>query len=222
MIRAVSFVLLFLFASQAKAQDCPDFYRFVDFGLKGSDGMIYRGGPLFRAEGFSGEPLLLTDRTVCLPVRETSKDGPGNPIPVVESIAYDPSKGALDLSVLTVSTLDNAAAQAEANAAVHVARLEQTDAIVMRGTHFLCASVIEPFALSCQLASPYPGNIALVIYCDDLRCTMPAMAASERLLVSAAWASDVSYKSTPENAGDEIHRIVLQIHDFLDQLTSTL
>ena len=57
MLRVIASVLFILFASQANAQSCPDYYRFVDFGLKGNDGVIYRGGPTFRAENLSGELL---------------------------------------------------------------------------------------------------------------------------------------------------------------------
>ena len=68
-ICVASLALLFC-ASVASAQSCSDFYRFVDFGLTGSEGATYRGGVVLRAEGFDGAPLLLTDQTVCCNLRD--------------------------------------------------------------------------------------------------------------------------------------------------------
>ena len=104
-----SFLLgVFLFvAGGAAAQSCPDFYRFVDFGLKGQDGIIYRGGTLLRAENTNREALLLTERTTCLDVTILAKDGRGNPVPVVSSINYDPAKTGLGLDELRVTSEQN-------------------------------------------------------------------------------------------------------------------
>lgn len=40
MLRAIASFLLILCASQASPKNCPDFFRFVDFGLGGRDGAI--------------------------------------------------------------------------------------------------------------------------------------------------------------------------------------
>jgi len=43
------------FITSSNAQTCPDYYRFVDFGLEDDSGVMYRGGTLLRAEGFSAD-----------------------------------------------------------------------------------------------------------------------------------------------------------------------
>ena len=221
-LRAIASLLLIFCASQASAQNCPDFFRFVDFGLEGRDGAISRGGPIFRAESLSGQPLLLRDRTECLGVREVSVDGRGNPIPVVTSIQYSPEKTNIDLTELRVAVVDDTETAAEKNARIHRAGLKQSDTEITRGANFFCASFKESLEMSCQLESPYPGNIALVVYCDALQCTMPVLAIDEQILVSAVWASGGSFLSDPATAGPDIFDKIQRIHDFLGPLSSAL
>ena len=49
MHRIIVALLLAVAAQQASAADCPPFYRFVDFGVEGPDGVLRRGGTIFRA-----------------------------------------------------------------------------------------------------------------------------------------------------------------------------
>lgn len=220
MRKTIATLLLMLCATAASADDCPDFYRFVDFGIEGGDGVIYRGGPVLRAESFAGDPILLNAQTKCLPVRDISADGHGNPIPVVTAVNYDPAQTDIDLSDLRVMIAQDAEAMAEKNASAHRATLENADAMVTQGEDFLCARSKGSDDLSCQLVSPYPGNIALVVYCDASHCRMPALAITERLVVAAVWDSNADIVSAPETAGPLIIGKVQQIHDFLDPLSS--
>lgn len=222
MLRFFVFALVTFFASQANAHSCPDFYRFVDFGLTGNDGLTYRGGPTFRAENFNGELLLLEDRTICQDVIEVAKDGHGNPIPVVTSVDYNPEKTGIELQRLRISLVDDTKQTAEKNAEIHQSRLAKPASIVStRGSNFLCVNDKETNHLSCQLVSPYSGNVSLVIYCDTQECRMPVLAMSERMLINAVWKSSDSFLSNPEIAGQEISETVQKIHDFLTPLSAS-
>ena len=138
MLKPLAAVFAILFASHALAEDCPRFYRFVDFGIEGDDGVIYRGGPAFRVEGFDGHLLVHATRTQCLGVRDVLADGHGNPIPVVASIDYDPVRTGADLIALRVAKADDLRTVAEENAAAHRANLEQVGAVETRGESSLC------------------------------------------------------------------------------------
>lgn len=222
MIRAVATIAFIFIASHANAKNCPDFFRFVDFGIKSNDGDIHPRGVVFRAEGFDGQSLILEDRTQCLTVREISKDGHGNPIPIVKSVEYNPERTGIDLIKLSISVSADLKADAEKNARAHRARLEQNGFIQTRGPNFLCLSENSINSLSCQLTSPYPGNYALVVYCNERECTIPVLAAGKEISVSVAWASSETFVNNPEAAGTDIYNKVLKIQDFLNPLTSTL
>ena len=221
-LRVIAAILLVISASQVPAQTCPDFYRFVDFGLKGSDGGVYRGGPTFRAEGFGGQALLLASQTACLDVQDVAKDGRGNPIPVVTRIAYDPEETGIDLTELYVGVAEDIEALAENNARLHRDWQSESDAELTRGPNFLCVRSGTLGEISCQLESPYPGKAALVVYCDARDCTMPVMAISDRLHAIARWDSAESLMNDPHTLGASILDKVQSIHDFLEPLSSDL
>ena len=213
-ICVASLVWLFC-ASVASAQSCPDFYRFVDFGLTGSDGVTYRGGVVLRAEGFDGAPLLLTDQTVCRDVRDLAVDGRGNPIPVVTAIRYDPQAAGVDVVELGVALFEDTAAAAHENAAAHMLKLSDPDVILTRGDDFLCAAVQG--RLSCQVQPPFPNQAPVVAYCAAGLCRMPVMAINNDLAVSAVWTGDVA---DPAAIGADASQTVRQIHDFLVPLSA--
>ncbi len=217
----VSFLFILL-TGQAYAETCPDFYRFVDFGLEGNDGVIYRGGTTLRAESFEGEPLLITAQTRCISVPEEAKDGHGNPIPVVKSINYLPEIAGLGLNEFRVSAVDDTELSANENASRHLSILEQPDTTSTRGSSFLCASSRTQGTFSCQLVSPYPGNIPLVIYCHETQCEMPVLAVNQQLQVSTSWTVPIEFSDDPASAGTMIQKKVQQIHDFLKPLSSAL
>jgi hypothetical protein len=220
MLRVIASFAFIMCASHVSAQNCPDFFRFVDFGLEGRDGQMYRGGTILRAESFGGQPLLIAARTECLVVHETSKDGPGNPIPVVTAINYDPEKLEVDLTELRVFSATDTVAVADDTASAHLAKLDQTGTIITIERDFLCASQKETDVLSCQFVSPYPGGAVLVVHCEASECTMPVLAMNEQLVISATWAH--SGGSQVEATGKDILQKIQQIHDFLDPLTSGL
>ena len=220
MLRMIASFAFIMCASHVSAQNCPDFFRFVDFGLEGRDGQVYRGGTILRAENFGGQPLLIAARTECLEVQETSKDGPGNPIPVVTGINYDPEKIEVTLTELRVFSAIDTVVVADDAASTHLAKLDQTDAIITSGRDFLCASQKETDFLSCQFVSPYPGSAVLVVYCDASECKMPSLAMNEQLVISASWAHRGG--SQVEATSKDILQKIQQIHDFLDPLTSGL
>lgn len=222
MFRAFAFICFIVFTSQAKAENCPDFYRFVDFGLKDTDNKIYRGGTVFRAESFDGDDLLLTQHTQCITVQEISKDGHGNPIPVVKSIHYNPQKADINLEEFNVSAVQNTTITAEDNASAHKARLERDDTTTTQGSSFLCATNRQKDSLSCQLVSPYSGNIALVIYCDTAHCKMPVLAINKQLQVSASWKIEENFLNDPKIAASDMAKKVQQIYDFLKPLSAAL
>lgn len=220
LLRLTIFILALGFASNANAQDCPAFFRFADFGLKTDDGTVYRGGPVFRAEGFDGSPLLLAGGAQCLSVPVLAKDGRGNIVPVVSSISYDPQQTGIALTELRVSSADDAVATADANAAAHLAAMGEAETIVTQGPNYLCAHQSGSLDTSCQIASPYPGNTALVVYCNVVKCNMPVLAINDRIYASAAWArADVGVGDQSDAAQRMLDRIS-QIQGFLAPLAS--
>ena len=210
---------MILLTPQARAEGCPDFFRFVDFGLETPDGTT-RGGPTYRAESFDGQALLIRERTICRDVRDVARDGRGNPIPIVKSINYDPEKTGVDLKELRLQVVDDIASEAEQNAADHLARLENQTVVVRRGSDYLCVSLEEAHEISCQLVSPFGSNLALVVYCDLLECRMPALALNEKTIAVASWLPSQASQSDHEAAVSEILGKVQQIHGFLEPLSS--
>lgn len=194
------------------AAECPDFFRFVDFGMVEGNGTVRRGGTILRAEGFDGASLIAPGASTCREVRDIGRDGHGNPIPVVARLVYDPATTGLDVAELAVTDLGDSLRAAEDAAFNHRARLGRTGVAITRGNRALCAG--EADAISCQVVSPYPGPAPLVVYCDGGACRMPVLAIDGRLGISAAWVG------AGETAGEDIDAMVQAIHRFLAPLTS--
>lgn len=213
------FISLILSNSSASAEGCPDFFRFVDFGLETPDGAL-RGGPTYRAEGFDGRALLIRELTVCSDVRDLASDGHGNPIPIVTSINYDPDITGLDLKELRLTVSEDITSEAEQNAAEHRTNLASQSAIIMRGSHYLCASLEIPDGISCQFISPVGGNIALVVYCDPFECRIPMLALNEKVSAVVTWLPSEASQMDHETAILEMAEKVQQAHDFLAPLSS--
>lgn len=205
-------------ASFANAQECPPFFRFVDFGLIDKKGMLSRGGPLLRGESFEGTTLLAIEETQCEVVRDLASDGHGNPIPVVSSISYDVAKIEFDLTRFHVSVLDNAVASAEENAAPHRERVGRFETV--KGQNSLCAISSESRELSCQVTSPYKIPAPLVVYCGLEFCRMPVMSMDQRVAASAIWAFGDDFWRNPETTGETVFDKVQEIHGFLEPLSS--
>ncbi|MFK7744965.1 MAG: hypothetical protein AB8B47_07920 [Roseobacter sp.] len=214
---AVTFLWM-VCAGAAYGQSCPQFYRFVDFGLQGRNGDIHRGGPLFRAESFEGRSLLLTEQTRCLVVRDIAKDGHGNPIPVVSEVQYDPEKADLALTKLRVFTTPSAADTAARIEQTHLTVLDSVQATVLRGATYVCVQQASSDRISCQVVNPYQQDIALVVFCAQNTCEMPLMAFDAQIAVTAEW-------SIPEVGFDHLGEVVVkrlqQIENFLTPLSST-
>jgi hypothetical protein len=214
MYKFLSCLSFILFATHANATPCPTDYRFVDFGLEGRDGILRRGGTIFRAFTPDGTRLLIRDRSVCREVEEMSVDGRALPIPVVSRIAVDTDIAALEVADLQIMVLQDTITSAEANAAEHRTRLAQTGATITRSQDFLCVSGTETGALSCQVVSPYENNAALVIYCDAQECEMPILVRDDQLGISAKWRPS---KTDPDALGHDISDRIQRIHDFLEE-----
>lgn len=213
-------LLLIFMNSQARAGDCPDFYRFVDFGLEATDGTIHRGGPTYRAEGFDGQALLIRELTECRQVRDLSVDGRGNPVPVVTSVNYNPERTGIELEELRLEAVSDVVEETERAAAEHRSRLEENDAVVTNGSTYLCASSQGSGRFSCQLVSPFGGNLALVVYCTRSDCKVPALAVKANIVVQASWIPSDAATKDPELWAMEIADRVQEIHDFLAPLSS--
>ena len=222
MLRLFCILFLGILSGPLRAQDCPDFFRFVDFGQLDRNIEIHRGGTVFRAESFEGEPLLRAGDTVCLPVSDLAKDGRGNPVPVVSQIEYDPVKTNVDLQHLSISRVTDPADAAIENTRAHLALLDQTGTIVQQGSNFLCASQLDTSTVSCQISSPSGNNLPLVVYCDAALCNMDVMAMNDHLIASATWTmADFDFADLGLVAGDILSR-VQAINAFLTPLTSGL
>ncbi|MEO9819462.1 MAG: hypothetical protein ABJ370_11990 [Paracoccaceae bacterium] len=220
MLKRIILCLGVFFAGPASAQECPHFFRFVDFGLQISDGGFSRGGPILRAESFSGTSLLSKGNTICRTVRDIASDGHGNPIPVVTSMAYDVEKAGLDLLDLHVSFVQDSTVAAETSARTHWKTVDRARTKPLKGQNSLCILSADNSSLSCQLVSPYPGNIALTVYCDASSCKMPVLAMNAHMSASASWAVDDSFWNTPDRAGEEVFNKVQSIFAFLEPLSS--
>ena len=214
-----SLLLIFL-NSPARAADCPDFFRFVDFGLETADGPLQRGGPTYRAEGFDGQALLIRELTTCRKVRDLSVDGRGNPVPVVTSVDYDPEKTGIDLKALRLEAVSDVAAETERAAAEHRSQLEKDTTVVTAGPTYLCASPEGSDRFSCQLVSPFGGNLALVVYCNRAKCRVPALAVKANIIAQAAWVPSEAAVKNHVVWALEIADRVQEIRDFLAPLSS--
>ncbi|MFK7876267.1 MAG: hypothetical protein AB8B71_10875 [Paracoccaceae bacterium] len=223
MMRRAVVVGAFLICAKGVCADiCPDFFRFVDFGLQDRNGTFLRGGVLLRAEGLNGATLVSSGQTVCRDVQDIARDGHGNPIPVVHSLAYDADRLDIDVSELQVSFAIDSRVAAEQAAKPHQDHLATAARRQVRGLTSLCSVSTQSRALSCQLVSPYPGNVALVVYCDEATCHMPSLAIHPQILVEAKWeAPDLDWEN-PQQFGPSLSAKVRSIHTFLKPLTSGL
>jgi hypothetical protein len=212
--------LAILFNSQASAEKCPDFFRFVDFGLEAADGTVTRGGPTFRAESFDGQALLIRELSVCRGVRDLAVDGRGNPVPVVASVNYNPEGTGIDMKELRLMLVDDLASETERGAAAHRAKLERPGAFVTRGSNYLCASLKGSDKISCQLTSPFGGNFALVVYCDALECKMPVLAVKENVIAVSTWLRSKASPGDHKALASEIVEKIQKVHGFLAPLSS--
>jgi hypothetical protein len=213
MYKIAALLFLTALAGHASAQDCPNRYRFVDFGLQNRDGVMRRGGTIFRAFDGQGADLLIPERSICVKVADLATDGRALPIPVVSNIWIDLEKAPTGLTGLQLKAVEDVVAAAEANAELHLAKLNQPDITITRGQSFLCASEAGTPGLSCQLLSPYGGNAPLVVYCDAQSCTMPILGRDEQLIIGSSWHR---VAVDPKAVGVEIAERVQGIHDFLE------
>lgn len=219
MHRLFAILLLALSAGHASAQTCPPFFRFVDFGLSASYGKIYRGGTLVRAEGLDGRALLLHPQTRCLAITDFAKDGPGNPIPIVTIVAYDPDLTGMSLNQLNLRSVKDSHMTATNNLENHLGNLSAEGAEVTRSADFLCVRTL-PENTSCQLTTSYPNLAPLVIYCDAVRCEMPALAIKQNIIVDAMWSIESQQPQSADNIGQTAMARVSAIHAFLGQLSA--
>ena len=215
-MKAALAVLLIAAASPATAE-CPDFYRFVDFGIADDDGTLFRGGPLFRAEDFDGVRLLDDSRTICAEVADTLTDGRGNPIPVVRWIAYDTAKTGLNMVLLEARRERDAPKAAETRLVPHQALLAQAGAAQIRGEDHLC--VKDGNGLSCQLVSPFGTEAPLIVNCLAGYCRSEVIVLSDTIALGAVWRTQGG--SAAEQA-EEISATLQGIADFLAPITSGL
>lgn len=214
-MRSIYLLLIVLFSgSVAIAEDCPPYYRFVDFGLEDRSGVLHRGGHLFRVEGFDGAPMLIRNRTKCRAVPQLAVDGHAHPIPVISQFEYDPALSLPDLRYLRLTANKDVRALAEENAERHRASLRQTEVSTLRSETFLCASFGED--LSCQLQSPYPGNVPLVVYCNAMLCKMPVLGFNAGIFISASWQRRPDAVTDPMATGVRAQKTIQDIQSFLE------
>jgi hypothetical protein len=215
MHRLIAILILMMAASQSVAQNCPDFYRFVDFGLIGRDGSINRGGIVLRAEGFNGDALLISTQTQCLDVRDLAKDGRGNSIPLVSQISYDPNVSTLPFNAISVAVSPDMTARAEAAAVPHRVSLADAETVQTTGPKSLCVRRSDSVNFTCQIAQPYARDAPLIVSCNGTVCEMPVLAITDALYVSASWSINDSMI-----ADAEIVAHVDRLTAFLDPLSA--
>lgn len=215
-------IFLGLCASQSFAQSCPDFYRFVDFGLVDREGVMVRGGVILRAEDFDGSYLILAARSECTDVYDLAKDGRGNPVPVVSEVSFDPEQIGLFLTRLRVATAPDTAILAEQNRAAHASRLTQTNATVVQGPDYVCVQIKDETDTSCQFAAGFQADFPLVVYCDAALCSMPVMAITDRIFVQAEWPSVTAQITDLDGVAAQNLAQLTRIQNLLEPLFSGL
>lgn len=218
MLRFLLIPAFLTLAGQVQAQACPDFFRFVDFGVQDREGRFQRGGPIFRAESLTGRSLLELSATQCRRVAHIASDGHGNPIPVVTRVTYDVDRLDIDLTRLEVSYAEDTEVAAFENARMHRRHLRQAASV--KGAHSLCVALGE--VMSCQVVSPYLRSVDLVVYCDPALCRMPVLAVAPRIVMSAEWEAGAALWAQPERAGEVIYQKLRALHGFFEPLTSGL
>ena len=209
-------LLFVIIANHAQAESCPSFYRFVDFGLTDRDGIIRRGGPIFRAFDVSGTHLLDPKGTTCRDVDDLAKDGRALDVPIVSALKFDAETANIDFLSLGLDWKDDAVAFSKDSATVHQERLTLLDAIIDKGTNYLCVNPVQSSDISCQIVSRFEGGNAPVIYCDDFQCEMPAMIFDKQIVISANW---IRSKNNGLDVIDEIFEKMQEMYDFLDKQT---
>jgi hypothetical protein len=211
--KIVLILLLAAFATQASAGTCPDRYRFVDFGLEGRDGVIRRGGTVLRAFDENNIHLLQPQATVCLSVERLAVDGRALPVPVVSGVAFDLDIVEIGLTTLEIVAVEDVAQAGETNAEQHRLRLSQSNVRSIRGEDFLCAFAQNSDEVSCQVVSPYRTSAALVVYCDEQICRMPALGIDGQLIATAVWPRGTG---AADAIGTEVSKTVRGIFSFLE------
>ncbi len=212
----LAFLALWGLSGPAQAGTCPDFYRFVDFGQIDASGRVVKGGPVFRVENLDGAPMLIRDRTMCLPITDLFEDGHANPIPVVSRFDYDPDKTSLDAKLLSLSATDDAVGAAGTAGNAHRKLVERPEIQTAQGPDFLCALAPADHSISCQVLSPYRADDPLFVTCRASECHMPALAFDARISVAARWQSPLADGSDPGAIGRSVSDMVRRIHDFLE------
>ena len=190
-------------AGAAQAEGCPDFYRFVDFGLDAGAGIVTRGGPIFRVESFEGEALQ-DAATICRDVYPVAADGHGNPIPVVSRLSYDPE--ALDLPVDRLDLWQRADSAADAMAVERRHRRVVARGAVRSDALSLCA--VEGAMTSCQVASPLGAEVPVIVICDAGRCAATSIAVHPRIALSAEWDQADAGPVSGADAAARVERII--------------
>lgn len=206
----VTALLFALLATQTSAQACPDKYRFVDFGAMDREGILRRGGTVFRAFDAQNTHLLKRKSVVCHAVEENAVDGRALKIPVVSKIEIDTEIAKLDILGLLIEATENAVADAEKSAARHQAVL--TDANITKGDTYLCASTSDTTNTSCQHVSPYLAKAPLVTYCDAQICEIPVLALNDGIFITASW---TRVAQTQDALGQEISEKLGLLDTFL-------
>jgi hypothetical protein len=212
MLRSLFLFLFVVFGAQAYANECPEKYRFVDFGVVGNDGVLRRGGTILRAFDENNTHLLVPSLTICLPVERLAKDGRSLPVPVAASVVFNLEVVKIGVTSLSVHTVQDAEADAVANATRHESVLAQPGTQTLRGENFLCASAAGRDDVSCQLVSPYEGDAPLVVYCSAQQCAMPVLGVNARLTGSATWPRN---SVELDAVGHDVSTMVTRVFDFL-------
>ena len=159
------------------------------------------------------------DKTVCIDVPENGTDGHGYTIPVVESIIYKPETSLSNLSEFRLRAVDDTMVAATSSIEQHRENLQNDSSTITRGENSLCVSS-NAGSLSCQIVSPYPGNVPLVVYCSEANCKMPALAINKQLLISASWQLKLANKNDDTEAATAMLDMAKQISEFLEPLSA--
>jgi hypothetical protein len=202
-------------SGQAQAQNCPEYFRFVDFGVSRADGSIHPGGPTFKVKR-DGKPLFESGSVACRDIVPVFTDGHNQPIPLVTTFSYAPSLVASNMTSLSLTRTPNTSAT---DALVVVQRhrtiRNEADAAIINGADFLCASGAPSSAqtISCEVVNPFEATLSFIVSCDGATCAMSAMAIDDAVHISANWSNTapVSAKTTGEVASE----MAAKIHAFI-------
>lgn len=207
-------------AGNVRAQSCPEYFRFVDFGLMDADEKLHSGGATFKVKR-EGMPLFENGSVVCRDIAPVFTDGHNQPIPLVTSFKYEPTLVARNLTDLSITRATNTLVNDVPTVAQrHRKARNKAGVDVMKGSDFLCVTgeAASPRTISCEVVNPFDTTTSFFVACTGKTCAMSGMAIDDAIMVSGGWSS--SENASEKATGEVASEIAGKIHTFIKDKTA--